>query len=370
MSITNKYDTSIKISIIIPTLNRVEYLERTLLSLIHQHFSPDNYEIIIVDGGSIDQTKNLCEILISTNPNHSIYYINEPEPGLLAGRHRGVQEAKGEILIFVDDDIEASSDWLVSIHDAFYNLEIHLVGGKNLPKYETPPPSWLKYLWQTTSFGGKVCGYLSLLDLGENTIKIHPNFVWGLNFAIRRKTLFEIGGFHPDTYPKRYQRFQGNGETGLTMKLFEKGYEALYVPGATLFHIIPADRMTSEYFQKRMFFQGVCDSYTAIRKRKSISIDASSPSATSIKRMVKLNISSIIKHQVSKIVTFFNVPKNVIKLKKEMEQSYRKGYQFHQNEVRNDPELLQWVLKENYWDYQLPSEVLKTYDSATVEKSY
>jgi hypothetical protein len=57
-------------------------------------------------------------------------------------------------------------------------------------------------------------------------------------------------------------------------------------------------------------------------------------------------------------------------IKQRMRSAYNNGYRFHQTEVKNDPQLLKWVLKENYWDYQLPVD-LETYDKIDkVKKSY
>lgn len=361
----NKY----LISIIIPTLNRAKYLNKTLNSLVIQKFSPDQFEIIVVDGGSIDNTKEICDRLIKINQSYSIRYIYEPEPGLLAGRHRGALEANGEILTFIDDDIEAAPNWLYSIYKAFVDPNIHLVGGKNMPKFEANPPSWLKDLWWTTPYGGKACGYLSLLDLGNKIQKIHPDYVWGLNFSIRKKTLFDVGGFNPDTYPKRLQRFQGDGETGLAIKLFDRGYEALYHPDVAVFHIIPADRMTVDYFEKRMYFQGVADSYSEIRKN-IISTKENFSLIKRVKNLLKKYVSKDVQIQLSNVIIYIKFSKEIRSIKKKMRQAYDDGYKFHQVQVKKDPALLTWILKENYWDYHLRFYTHDDQIAGTMEKSY
>ena len=70
-------------------------------------------------------------------PHHRIRYLLEPEPGLLSGRHRGALESDGEILVFLDDDIEATAGYLHAILDAFKDPAVQLVGGPNLPRYES-----------------------------------------------------------------------------------------------------------------------------------------------------------------------------------------------------------------------------------------
>jgi len=95
---------------------------------------------------------------------------------------------------------------------------------------------------------------------------MHPNYIWGLDFAIRRRALFDLGGFHPDCISDALQHFQGDGETGLTMKAFVQGYKAVFTSRAKVYHFISASRMTPEYFERRAYYQGVCDSYSRIRR--------------------------------------------------------------------------------------------------------
>lgn len=340
------------VSVIIPTLNRENYLKLAIDSVARQSFPFRQYEILVVDNGSIDNTNMVCKSAHEIYSKHNIKYIYEPIPGLLSGRHRGALEAKGDILVFVDDDIEADTNWLSAIYEAFKMPEVHLVGGRNLPKYETERPAWLNYLWSSTPYGGKKCGYLSLIDMGSEMKEIDPNYVWGLNFSVRRKTLFELGGFHPDCMPKNLQRFQGDGETGLTLKMKENGYKAVYQPCALVYHSIPPKRMTLSYFEDRMFYQGVCDSYTMIRKNRDVLIGSIFSQETNKK--VKFH-----KVMISGIAKFFHLESKLRKeyeyIKKKMQDAYNDGFKFHQTEVANDPELLKWILKDNYWDYCIPA---------------
>lgn len=349
------------ITVIIPTFNRAKYLSGSVDSIIQQKFSPEQFEILIIDNGSTDKTKEVSEAAISACPDYNIRYFYEPVPGLLSGRHRGALEAKGDILVFIDDDIQADPGWLMAIHEAFKEPDVHLVGGKNLPNYEAEPPSWLKYMWSPTPYGGKECGYLSLLDMGGDVKEIDPNYVWGLNFSIRKKTFFELGGFSPDNIPKNLQRFQGDGETGLTLKIKEKGYKAIYQPRALIYHAVPLERMTIPYFENRMFYQGVADSFTEIRRRGGLfkAADITSGECSFFARFkyalkMTFNNPFLLKDIIlKKLCCYFS--KDVRIVNEKMNRAYKEGYQFHQNEVKNDPKLLQWVLKENFLDYRLPS---------------
>src|SRR5215813_7555177 len=97
----------LKLSCCIPTLNRSQSLARAIRSLCNQTLQPGSCEILIVDNGSSDNTRGETESVMREMPHHRIRYLLEPEPGLLSGRHRGAMESDGEILVFLDDDIEA-----------------------------------------------------------------------------------------------------------------------------------------------------------------------------------------------------------------------------------------------------------------------
>ena len=107
--------------------------------------------------------------------------IHEPTPSLLAGRHRGVRESKGDLLVFIDDDVEVSPGWLPSIRRAFEDPQVALVGGPSYPKFATRPPDWLKHFWYEEN-GIKACPYLSLLDGGDRRMRIRPDSSMGLEF--------------------------------------------------------------------------------------------------------------------------------------------------------------------------------------------
>ena len=140
-----------KASIIVPTRNRADQLIFAIKSFMVQDIPCHDYEILVVDNGSNDNTQKVTEDMITSKSGHNIRYLFEPEPGLLSGRHRGSFEAKGEILIFVDDDVEAVSVWLSAIIEAFNDPRVHLVGGPSLPKFEVAPPAWLSKFWTKLS---------------------------------------------------------------------------------------------------------------------------------------------------------------------------------------------------------------------------
>jgi hypothetical protein len=334
--------------------------------MLDQTLPASDYEVIVVENGARTGAGGATRSAARRHGGHRVRFVHDATPGLLTGRHRGALEARGDILVFADDDIDASPAWLSAILDTFTDPEVHLVGGRNLPRYETPPPAWVEGFWYTPPFGGRACIYLSLLDLGDQPLSVDANYVWGLNFGIRRKTLFELHGFHPDNIPDHLQHYQGDGETGLTMKANSLGRRAVYQPRALVHHRIPAARLTVDYFCRRAFYQGVCDSFTAIRRDPGGGLaEATESSSATVARPwygappprgPAVRASDWLAHRVlgrhrsrqSAAVPTFD---EVLPL---VEAAQRAGYEFHQNAVRRSPRLLAWVLRADYWDYRLP----------------
>lgn len=83
-------------------------------------------------------------------------------------------------------------DWLSSIAQSFTDKSVHLVGGKCLPLYEIEPPKWTKDLWEPIP-DGKMCVAFSLIEQGELIKETNPNYVFGVNFSIRKETLLKLG---------------------------------------------------------------------------------------------------------------------------------------------------------------------------------
>ena len=99
----------IKISVVIATRNRADYLRKALESLAHQTLDPIDYEIIVVDNGSQDETRRVVE---KYDTSATLRYIFEPIIGLSRARNAGWKNAQGEIIALIDDDAIANAEWL------------------------------------------------------------------------------------------------------------------------------------------------------------------------------------------------------------------------------------------------------------------
>lgn len=348
------------LSVIIPTKNRSRRVADLLDSLNQQEKVPFEWEVIVVDNDSSDDTKEVAEQRIKSLPIN-IQYVLEKNFGLHSGRHRGAQEARGKYLGYLDDDMILAPTWLKGV-SMLMDGTADAVVGKILPKWETDPPDWLISMIQ-----GGIFGYLGILDLGDTVQEVNPLLVFGGNAFLPREMVFDLGGYHPDGVPNDLLRFRGDGETAFMMKFRERGYKSYYEPSATAYHIIDPGRMTIEYLCKRAYNQGISNSFTEIRMNRGI-ID--STRNTSIKekekasffnRIKQKSLRELIRDGIDKIFRYFRRIKNIDIIKKtktnnflteinqKMEKSFMEGWNFHQNEVKKDPDLLKWILKDNYF---------------------
>jgi glycosyltransferase involved in cell wall biosynthesis len=302
----------------------------------------DRVEIIIVDNGSVDDTLVAYHQIAETFSQLDWHYFYDDTPGLLTGRHRGAREAKGDVLAYLDDDIVLAPTWLEALEEAFRDRKAVLVGGPSRPLFETTPPCWLQEFW-TDIEGGRQCGWLSLIECGDVIKPVDPSYIWGLNFCITKEVFKQCGGFHPDCLPNSLQRYQGDGETGLANKIRDAGFTCLYHPGLAVQHVIPRTRLTPASFEQRAFYQGVCDSFTEIRRERRVPIMpwCSWKDALRLTRWTREYISNLRGSSASA-------------MRSSTAGAYLAGMRFHRSEVRNDRRLLDWVLKQNYFDYRLP----------------
>ena len=99
------------ISVIIPTYNRVDTLQKCLQHITNQSIGTDNYEVIIVDDCSTDTTPEFCSDYVSKNSN-IVYERNEHNKGLASTRNVGIRLSKGDLFVFLDNDLLVNFDYL------------------------------------------------------------------------------------------------------------------------------------------------------------------------------------------------------------------------------------------------------------------
>jgi glycosyltransferase involved in cell wall biosynthesis len=231
-----------KASIIVITRNRAAYLHQVLKSLIGQETQGEAYEIIVVDNNSKDATPQVLKDFNRAFGDR-IQYVFEPEIGMPKARNAGASVAKGEILLFIDDDAIASSNWLDNYAYLYKTFpDIVAWGGKIDLVFQSCRPKWLSDdLMMALS-------YLNISD--KETLLSFPDYPFGCNFSVRKECYMKIGGFIEDLKTS-------NEEKAFFYKLYLNNYKVGYSPKALVYHQIPQSRLEIRYFIKRGIKQGI-----------------------------------------------------------------------------------------------------------------
>jgi len=238
-------------SILICTRNRASYLSHTIHVAAAQTLSDSGFEIVVVDNGSTDQTPAVVRECQSVITKISLRYIVETEVGLSAARNRAIREAKGQILCFLDDDAIPEPEWLQKLCAVFeQNENIMCAGGTIIPEYETTPPMW---------FDDK-CEGIFAPKFKQSTPHTanYPAYPYGANYAVRASAFIIIGLFDTQLGYNGKSLLPGE-ETEFFRRIERAGYQIVVDPSAVVRHLIPSERLTKEYFLRRMYAQGRCD---------------------------------------------------------------------------------------------------------------
>lgn len=246
------------LSVIICTYNREKYLRESLEYIAQQTLENRFFELIVVNNNSTDSTKDICKTFESDYRDINYKYIFEKNPGLSWARNRGIREASGDMLIFLDDDALASENYLKEIHSYFsLNKNVIAGGGKIIPFYETMSPGWMtKYLLPV----------VSALDLGNSTRKFPKNkYPIGANMFFRKAFFQEYGYFRTDL-GRKGRLLLGGEEKDVFQRIHNPAQEIIYLPGAMVRHIVPQERIENGFIDDMAKGVGISE---VIRYRKN-----------------------------------------------------------------------------------------------------
>jgi glycosyltransferase involved in cell wall biosynthesis len=239
-----------KFSVIITTFNRANIIPVCLDSLVNQNYPKDDYEIIIVNNNSSDNTEEVVEKYIERFPDVNIKYYFIPRPGQVYARQIGILAAKNEILSFTDDDGILCPDWLSEIKNVFQkNDKAAGVAGKIEIKWDETPPEWI-YEYEKQ---------LGKLDYGDEIKYETGMYMNAGNLSIKKDILIEVGGFNPEMVG---EWLLGDGESGLWLRLKKKNYLIGWAPKALMQHYqIARKNATIEDIRRRFMNNGICIPY-------------------------------------------------------------------------------------------------------------
>ena len=231
----------IRLSLVIATYNRAEQLMVTLGSVAMQNAEAESWECIVVDNNSSDNTRERVEAFKSKYNSLNIRYIFEQNQGLSYARNAGIMASRGDIVAFIDDDERIVSDFVSAYIDLFdQHPDAMAAGGEIIAEYPTGRPRWMsryteRPIANPMSFGDRV--------------KLFPSsrIPGGGNMAMRRRVFDSIGMFNT-SLGRTGKHLLGGEESDLFERIVKHEYRVYYAPRAVMYHIIPKEKLSRDYF--------------------------------------------------------------------------------------------------------------------------
>ncbi|KXB03729.1 hypothetical protein AKJ48_03660, partial [candidate division MSBL1 archaeon SCGC-AAA261O19] len=209
-------------SVFIPVRNEEEHIEECLNSLVNQDYPNDKYEIVIVDGKSEDQTREIVKKFMKQHDN--IRLIENPELNVSAGRRIGVEESRGKYVIAFSGHSYADRDFIRKVVTRLEKADEEIAGVGC--RHETPPGD--------SSTARAIGLAMSSTFGGAGTTFKQPEkeqVVDSVAFtAYRKKVVDEVGG------PSDPDLERTGNDAELNLRIKEAGYKLLYIPDTTAYH--------------------------------------------------------------------------------------------------------------------------------------
>lgn len=230
------------ISIIICTYNREQYLGETLRRLAANRFD-GAWELVLINNNSTDSTAAICSQFEQEHPETPFRYLVETKQGLSHARNRGIEEAKGDMLVFLDDDAFVEPDYLSRLEQYMTQYpDMDAFGGKIRPLLEDPDSCRWLCRWNRS--------WLSAIDKGDAVTLFQGNeYPIGANMGVSRRMAEQCGLF--DTALGRTgKNLMGGEEKDYFNRIKARHGQIYYLPEIAVQHVIPKSRTTFDYIAR------------------------------------------------------------------------------------------------------------------------
>jgi GT2 family glycosyltransferase len=234
-------EAAIKVTVAIPTYNRADFLRQTLAGIVAQQFPRDHFEVLVIDNNSRDHTRAVVAEFAAAKP--APRYLLELQQGLDYARNRAIAEARGEIVLFGDDDILVAPDWIAQMAVPLLAdpaRRIGAVGGEVIPVFPDGLPDWVREWHAPLAFRA---------DTGPLPPQHSP---MGANLAFPKWVFEQLGPFHTALDRAAGNYFSG-GDSEMIRRVRAAGLEVWFSPAAAVQHQMPASRTTFRYARRHAF---------------------------------------------------------------------------------------------------------------------
>ena len=233
-------------TIAICTWNRSDLLDKTLAQMRELEVPTGlAWEIVVVNNRCTDNTD---EILARHTGPLPVRRVFEEKQGQSHARNAAAMAARGELILWTDDDVLVDSRWLAEMVAAARSQpQLSFFGGPIEPWFEIDPPQWLLDNWSVVN------GAFAFRDLGSEPFEFDlKKLPYGANYAMRTSVQQKFL-YNPRLGRVATGEVRGE-ETDVLHKLLAAGHRGAWVPPSKVKHFIPRDRLTLDYI--RRFFHG------------------------------------------------------------------------------------------------------------------
>lgn len=228
-----------RLTVAICTYNRARLLRQTLAGVSRQDFPKGEFEVLVIDNNSTDDTAAAVAEFSSLEPRPR--HVLETRQGLDHARNRAIAEARGEVILFADDDILVEPTWLAEMYRPFaQSSRVGAVGGEVVPVFPDGVPPWIAGWHRPLAYRH---------DLGPTPPNQNP---MGANVAIRASLFAELGPFST-TLDRQGDKLFSGGDEEMVRRIRRGGYEVWFSPKARVLHQMPQNRTTFRYARRHAF---------------------------------------------------------------------------------------------------------------------
>jgi len=235
------------VSVILCTYNpRQAYIERTLNGLSQQAFDLNGWELIVVDNKSQEPLEGRLDL--SWHPRSRV--VREETLGLTPARLRGIREASGDLLVFVDDDNVLNPDYLsLAAQIAADNPHLGSWSGQCFADFDEPPPEWTRRYW------GNLCIRQFDEDVWSNLPRLPDTMPAGAGLCVRRAVATRYLDLHHQggrtfQFDRTGDSLVSGGDNDLAACACDLGLGVGLFTRLRLQHLIPPFRLTEDYLAR------------------------------------------------------------------------------------------------------------------------
>lgn len=212
------------VSVIICTHNRAKDLQYCLESFVRQDCGLQNFEVLVIDNASSDNTAKVVSEYSERYPSFKYHF--EPNVGLSYARNTGNQYATYDLVAYCDDDAEAADDFVSQVLNTFQSYSFDAIGGRFLPLYRNKKKKWLP-----ADFGSNLEARPDIGDMPDG------HSICGGVMAFKKERLTLVGGF-PVNLGMRGNKIGYGEDNWIQDKFIENGFRVGFNPHWKIHHLV------------------------------------------------------------------------------------------------------------------------------------